>query len=206
MLVPVLGRPTRVKPTLDGFRETVPYARILFIASPGDKDEIDALESVEADTLIVNGGYAAKIRGGVYVSKQPLIFTAADDLRPIRRWFEKALAHMQDDVQVVGINDRLKRRRRGEHSTHFLMTREYANLPCLDGKPGPFSTAYRHQFCDDELIATAKTRRAYAYARDSQFVHLHPMAGHPSDETYKLGQAAFRDDRETFKSRRALWA
>jgi hypothetical protein len=102
------------------------------------------------------------------------------------------------------VNDLIRRRR--DHTTHFLVTREYAKLPTIDGQPGPMHEGYSHWHVDDEFIATAKHRGVYAYARDSHVEHLHPMNDKaPDDDTYRRGRAMARKDRKRFRVREALW-
>lgn len=152
------------------------------------------------------GSYAAKINAGVEATDEALVFIGADDLRFRARWLENAVTKMPG-AQVVGVNDCIHRPRRPQHATHFLMTREYAERPCLDGTPGPLALAYRHSFVDDELIATATKRGVYAYAARSRVAHLHPMAKTaPDDATYRRGRAHFRSDARLFTQRSRLWA
>ena len=205
VLVPVLGRPNRVEPTLQDFTSTVPGCRVLFIADGGDVDELNALRAADADFIAPGGNYASKIREGVEATDEDLIFTAADDLEPWPGWLEAAEAAMRDGVELVGVNDLIERRR--EHATHFLMTRAYAERPCIDGSHGPFYQGYSHWNCDDELIATAKQRGVYAYATDAHVRHLHPMADRAEDDdTYRKGRARMHQDRKLFKRRQRLWA
>lgn len=211
ILVPVLARPHRVEPLVAAFRAatSVPH-RIVFIADQDDRDEIHAVLRSDAELLRVRSGssYAAKITVGVRATTERLIFLGADDLVPQRGWFDAALEQLTGPVQVVGVNDLIPRRKPGrrEHATHFLMTRAYAEQPTLDGRPGPLSDAYRHNFCDDELIATARHRGVYAYAPASHVRHEHPMTGTAEDdETYRKGRRHFRHDRRTFEARTRLW-
>lgn len=207
ILVPVLDRPQNVKPLLASIEvaTTVPH-RVLFICDPDDQAEREAI-SREAGLMIAPGGsYAAKIRAGVEATHEPLIMLGADDLRFHPGWFEAALRHIDEGAGVVGVNDTLRRRRRAVHATHFLITREYACLPCLDGSPGPLSEAYSHSFTDDELIATATARHAYAYAPDAVVEHRHWLNhAAPDDETYRRGRVRFDEDREIFRKRETLW-
>ena len=207
-LVPVLGRPHRVAPFLDSARNGTPGAEVLFIADPADYGTHDALENAGADWITVEGGYAKKINEGVKRTDSPLIFTAADDLNFRPDWFEKAKARLGDGIEVVGVNDLCAARvMAGEHATHFLMTREYAEMPCLDASPGPFSESYTHWYCDDELVATARHRNAIAFATDSIVEHLHPMVGKADDDaTYQLGRMNRKVDQKMFKRRSSLWA
>jgi len=204
VLVPVLGRPRRVEPTLRAFTETAP-ARVLFVADPGDTEELRALRRAGADFIAPGGNYATKIAAAIDATGEPYVFTAADDLEPLAGWFEAALAAMQPTgIEVVGVNDLIHRRR--QHATHFLLTRAYAARPTIDGRIGPFFAGYWHWFCDDELIATASFRGAYAYAADAHVRHLHPSAGLANDdETYRRGRLRWRRDRRLFHKRRHFW-
>lgn len=205
VLVPVLNRPHRVKPTLDGFQRTAPGCRVLFIADGGDVEELNALREAGADFIAPGGNYASKIRAGVKATNQSFILTAADDLEPLPGWFDAAKTAMSGGAEVVGVNDLIDRNR--DHATHFLLTRGYAERPTIDDQPGPFCTLYWHWNCDDELIATAKHRGVYAYAPDAQIRHLHPIAQRGEDDaTYRKGRARARQDRRLFERRKRLWA
>ncbi len=206
VLVPVLARPHRVIPFLKAMNVTVD-ATVLFIADPDDTEELDALEAEGAEFISPGGNYASKIRAGIDATTEPLIFTAADDLLPHGGWFETAKSYITDEIQVVGTNDLCTARvRSGEHSTHFLMTREYADLPCAGGAPGPFFQGYHHWYCDDELVATARMREALHIATDSVVEHLHPITqSAPDDETYIKGRSRSQEDRRTFRVRSHMW-
>lgn len=214
ILVPVLDRPHRVAPLLDSIEAATPEAKVLFLCDREDAAEMAAIEEqqrlgraprVRYDMR--GGSYAQKVNLGVELTEAPLVFLAADDLDFKPGWLEAAMAAMSGGAAVVGVNDLLRRRpRRVGHATHFLMTREYAERPCLDGERGPCSEAYLHNFVDDELIATAKARGVYAYARGSHVAHLHWMNRRAEvDATYEKGRETFEADRRTFESRRHLW-
>lgn len=204
ILVPVLERPHRVGPLVDSIRATTEDCRIVFIVDPTDLPERAAVLKAGCECFLVNGGYAAKINTAVRGTQEPLVFLAADDLDFKPGWLEAATAKLSDEIQVVGVNDLLRRER--QHATHFLMTREYAQQPTIDGGAGPLHEGYNHWWVDDELIATAKHRGAYAYARDAHVEHLHPQEGKaPDDETYRRGRARRRHDSRIFFRRRLLW-
>lgn len=189
---------------LDGFRRTTPEARVCFVTDPDDRPEIDAIEAAGGEILCsLKANYAAKINTAVEKTAEPLIFLGADDLIPSEGWLEAALAYMHDGIGVVGVNDHIQRGRR--HATHFLITREYAELPVITGERGPLCEMYDHSCVDDELIATAKYRSAYAYAEDAVVIHLHPDNGTAAiDDTYRKGRSRIRDDRRLWKSR-SIW-
>lgn len=207
VLVPVLGRPQRVKPLLDSLAKTAPDAAAYFLPDPDDGDEIRAIQQARGSMFHTAAtGYAQKVNEGVRLTHEPLVFLAADDIEFRPGWLENAKARMKDGIQVVGVNDLIERRPGREgHATHFLMTREYAQQPCIDGSRGPLHEGYDHSFVDDELIATATKRGVYAYAEDSHVKHDHPMAGGEDDDTYRKGRRMFRFDRRLFARRAHLW-
>jgi hypothetical protein len=208
ILCPVLARPQNVAPLLESIRSSTPGPhRVLFLCDPDDRAEQDAIAAAGGWMLSPGGNYAAKIRAGVDATDEPLVFLGADDLRFRPGWLEAAQAHMTSRVQVVGVNDLISRPHRPQHATHFLLTREAATMPCLDGSPGPLFGGYSHWRCDDELIATATKRRMYAYAPDSRIEHRHVMVDPTlDDETYRKGRSTARLDTKRFARRMHLWA
>jgi glycosyltransferase involved in cell wall biosynthesis len=210
ILVPVLGRPHRVKPLLDSIEASTPGARVVFICDPDDTDEVNAIREARGgysfipEILITAGGYAKKINRGVARTSEPLLFLGADDLEFRPGWFEAARIKVKHGAHVVGVNDLINRRR--IHATHFLMTRDYAERETIDGGRGPLHEGYHHWFVDDELIATAKKRGVYAYAQRAHVEHLHPMMGAEDDEVYELGRSNARADRATHRKRQRLWS
>ena len=154
------------------------------------------------------GDYARKINLGVTLTDEPLIFLGADDLKFHNAWFELALRQLKGHIGVVGTNDMGSRRAQtGQHSTHSLVTRTYIEkFGTIDELGKALHEGYDHNFVDDELVQTAKYRRAWASARDSHVEHLHPHWRKGSqDETYILGRRQYAQDREYFNSRCPLW-
>ena len=109
VLVPVLGRPDRVKPTLDSIRETTPDALIVFIPDPDDAEENEAIDRHRDDDVLVlplAGNYATKINAGYEATTEPLLFTAADDLKFWPEWFNRArVLPRPRSIEVVGTQD-----------------------------------------------------------------------------------------------------
>lgn len=207
ILVPVLKRPHRVVPFMESALAATPDAEVLFIADSTDRAELDALETAGADYIVHNGGYAAKINEAVERTDRPYIFTAADDLHFHPGWYRAAKKRIRGRVQVVGTNDLCSERvQLGFHATHFLMTREYAEMPCIDGSPGPLFTGYDHSAVDDEFFATAEHRKVLAVATDSIVEHFHPMVGKSADDaTYRKGRARLQRDVRLFRQRKRQW-
>lgn len=212
VLIPVLSRPHRVKPLVDSIRATAPHARILFLTSAGHQGEYEAIGQVGCEPLLVSphkpGDYARKINAGYRATIEELIFLGADDLRFHPGWLEAAEAQLAPGVGVVGTQDLCNARViRGEHSTHSLVTRAYADeFGTIDKLGEILHEGYAHEFVDDELIATAKARGAFAFAETSIVEHLHPMAGKaPLDAVYRGQRARMHQGRRHFEKRRHLW-
>lgn len=209
ILVPVLRRPQNVRPLLDSIHQATPAGecRVVFIADPDDLDEQREVRNHDAQLIVHGGSYAQKVNAAVRVTREPLVFTAADDISFHPGWLEAATSKLTVGVGVVGTNDLgNKRVIRGDHATHSLVTRGYCDLGTIDGQAGLLHEGYQHCFVDDELVATAKKRGAWAFAADSIVEHHHPDWGKgEDDDTYRRGQAHFRRDRRTFQQRSRLW-
>jgi hypothetical protein len=186
---------------------------VLFLADPDDSAELEAIdrESIRGGLCVKvdtgGGRYSEKINRGVRLTTEPFVFTGADDLDFKPGWFQAANARLSDRIGCVGTQDRCNPRViRGEHATHFLLARWYAEQPCIDGSPGPLFEGYSHWCVDDELIGTAQMRGAYAFAGDAVVEHLHPLADKAQDdETYRKGEANAHKDLRLRDSRRRLW-
>jgi len=207
VLVPVLGRPHRVQPTIDAFTATAPTARVLFLPDPDDDAELAALEAAGASFIATPGNYARKINRAVELTTEPLIFLGADDLLPHPGWLEACLAHIDAGAHVVGVNDLCAARTQaGAHATHFLITRDYAEAETVDGTRGPLFEGYDHSCVDDELVEVAQHRGTLVIDNTIIVEHLHPDAGKaPTDDTYKRGRINIRADRRILRGRRHLW-
>lgn len=222
VVVPVLARPHRVIPFLEALTAATPERhRVLFVASPGDTAEVTALEAAGVEALdphrpadwsyvLFEGNYAAKVNAGARFTDEPLIFTGADDLEFTPGWLPAAAAVMDaTDAGVVGTQDECNPRViAGEHATHFLVARWYVDHHGTADEPGLiFHEGYPHEYVDNELIATAKARRSYAFADASVVRHLHPMnGGAPLDRLYRAAPRRMVAGRRVYASRRHLWA
>jgi hypothetical protein len=209
LLIPVLRRPHRVEPVIASIEAaTPPPFRILFIASPGDEAEHDALKAAGALFMEVEGNYATKINAAIQATDEPLIFTGADDLDFRPGWLEAALEVMaKTGAMVIGTQDLCNPRViAGAHATHFLVRRAYVEEHgTLDGPGELLHEGYEHEYVDDELIGTARARGLYAFAGRSVVKHLHPLGGYPTDELYEGAAGRMRRSRGLYRKRRRLW-
>ncbi len=220
VLVPVLRRPHRVAPFLASLEAATPEPhRTLFLATAGDSAMIAAVEAAAADLPSVSlnvlapnrvGDYARKINHGYSVTSAPFLFTGADDLAFHPGWLPAALEAFEDPaIGVVGTQDLAptERARSGAHATHFVVRRSYVDTFGTIDEPGKiFHEGYAHEYVDDELVATAKLRGAWAFAPGSVVEHLHPSWGKARrDPLYAQQSARMARSRAHFLRRKALW-
>lgn len=214
ILVPVLRRPHRAAPLVASIEAATPEPhRVLFVASPGDTAEQDAVRATGADLLVIDrtpgcGDYARKVNNGHRATREPFLFLAADDLAFYPGWLTAALAHVERGASVVGTNDLGNPRvLRGDHATHSLVTRSYIDEHGTIDQPGTvLHEGYQHEYVDDELVGTAKHRGVWSFAADSIVEHLHPHWGKaPTDDLYDAQAHRLRASRSLFIRRRRLW-
>lgn len=224
VIVPVLRRPNAAEPLARSLAESLSdkvRARLIFVCSPGDDDEIAACidvcqkyDEILQPTGIVTawepgpGDYARKINLGYRSTDEQWIFTGADDLRFYARWADNALATATLSTGVIGTNDLGNGLViQGRHSTHSLVRRTYADHFGVIDQPGAiYFEGYDHQYCDNELVETALHRNAFAAAPASIVEHLHPIwRKAPNDPVYDRGQSGRLADKALYESRRPLW-
>lgn len=207
ILVPALRRPQNVAPLLNSALRAAPGARVLFICDPDDEPEILAIKDEGGEHIAPGGNYAAKINAGVRHTDEPLIFMGADDLRFHPGWLEAATAWLRGKTEVVGTNDLCNPRvMAGNHSTHSLLTREYAERGTIDEKGKVLHEGYVHEYVDDEFVQTAIRRSAFSFAEDSIVEHMHPNAGKAEmDDLYAGRGLRMKMGRKVYRRRRRLW-
>lgn len=214
IVIPVLGRPHRVDPLLTSTTAATPEPhRVLFVGTEGDDDEIEALEKAKADYVLMPptkvGDYAKKINYAYQITDEPFLFLGADDLLFHPGWLSAALEPMSyGRIGVVGTQDLGSPRvLAGEHSTHFLVRRTYIDQFGTIDEPGKIlHEGYAHEFVDDEFIATARKRGAYAFANDSVVEHLHPDWGKAAlDPLYRARRARWDQGIKVLRKREKLW-
>lgn len=216
ILVPVLGRPHRVRPIVDSALKATPAATVVFVCNQGDAAELRACqETVEATTVVVPwragpGDYAKKINHGfrAMAPDHDWVFLGADDLVFHPGWWEACLAaHERTGACVVGTNDLGNKRTDGNgHSTHSLVSAAYLECGTADREGAILHEGYDHQYVDDELVMTARSRGTYVHEAGAVVEHLHPDWGKATrDATYRKAQRATAADRTLYRSREWMW-
>jgi hypothetical protein len=62
---------------------------------------------------------------------------------------------------------------------------------------------YKHNFCDTELVAVMSALKKYAYVPTAIMFHNHFKITRKIDDTYKISQATFKQDRQLYFQRKA---
>jgi hypothetical protein len=216
-IIPVLGRPQNVEPLIESFIESKTPGWLVFVHQLDDIDETLEIHRNQHENrhLFVRNipvvdatTWPQKINVAVEEINANWYLCGADDIRFHRGWWQATLiARQNTQIGVIGTNDLGNPRViAGEHTCHPLIRREYILQHGTWDQPGKaIHEGYRHWYCDDELVITAKMRGAWQHCPDAIIEHLHPYwTGQPSDPTYQLGESHAETDRETFQKRMEL--
>jgi glycosyltransferase involved in cell wall biosynthesis len=214
ILVPVLNRPQNAQPLVDSIRDNSNLEnQILFLCSPGDRNEMLACVETKADVEIVGfpngpGDWAKKINHGFSITDSEYCLLGADDLRFYPGWDEEALK-VAEGAGVIGTNDLGNATvMRGLHSTHPLVRRSYVEEQGTIDEPGKcLHEGYSHQWVDTELVETAKMRGQWVFAKESWVEHMHPFwKKGKMDSTYDQALSTSKEDHAHFRTRQRLWS
>lgn len=205
VLVPVLGRPQRVKPLIESLRQSTDEATIYFIANESDREEVDAIRKAEANLFLCEGvSWAKKINFGFANTVEPWMLLGADDLKFHSGWVDRIRMNLvSKKAGVVGTNDGGNVTTfHGAHSTHPLVSRNYAmQFGTIDGR-GICCEQYHHNYVDNEIVETAKLRGQWVHEKECLIEHLHPIWGKaPHDATYIKGRERIHEDCALFAAR-----
>jgi hypothetical protein len=213
VIVPVLGRPARVRPLVESFtRATLPGDAVLvFVAQTSDVDEVAAIRACGQEPVLVGDvdrSWARKINRGYESTSAPWLLLGADDLEFRCGWVDTVRKMLRTHAGVIGTNDLGNEgTMKGTHSTHPLVRRAYADhCGTVDERGRVVHQGYDHNFPDTELVATAVKRGLYVHRVDCVIEHLHPAWGKgASDPIYALGQKHVQRDQALFLQRAARY-
>ena len=169
--------------------------------------EIEVLWEEDVDSI----GCPEMVKRLVARTQYELVCFIGDDTSPQPGFLVEAIAAMQtltDQADVidsrawglVGLNDKSGRR----NPTHWI-----AHKKLLEFTGGDFfSTAYTHNFCDNELWDIAEELGRYVYAEKAVVLHDHKVLDSDSDSevlwsrsSSETNQASFGIDRATYTRR-----
>jgi len=218
IVIPVLNRPHRAAAVATSiFSNTEVEIELFFVCTPGDTAEIDACLGTGEEIIVTPwqagpGDFAKKQNLAYTHTTAPYILLAADDLDFEPGWDTRALAVARRSLAgVIGTQDDANPLvKKGRHSTHPLVSRDYIDTVGGTWHDGPgivYHEGYAHQYVDTELVAAAMNRGEWAFAHTSVVRHLHPMYPHrgigrtPMDDTYRKALEDAHADKTLYLAR-----
>ena len=219
VLVPVLNRPANVAPLVRSFLTSGCPGILVFITETADIDERRAINSLTSMTRVEEvvshdaHTWPEKINLGYESVEADWYLCAADDVEFDYGWWG-ATEQLRADpkIGVIGTNDSRtgsgnQAVAAGEHTCHPLVRGSYAERGTWD-QPGQIvHEGYAHWFCDNEIVATAKQRAAWAYCAEAVVHHLHPYWDQTIrwDATYQEGELGAMGDAEVWGKRSRMY-
>ncbi len=204
ILIPLM-RPQNLASVVDSISASTDDYHVVVMAATGPC--ADAARSLPVTLVEDDGGtWPQRINRGYKATTEPFICTGADDTWFMPGWFEAALIAMNalpNGSGVVGLNDCYN-----PVGNHFLMARDYVEtLGGVMNEPGvAVCELYEHQYCDDDIRATANFHGRWAMAMDAKIDHRHVGRGMaPMDEIYQIGEATAAQGYAIFHGRAHLW-
>ncbi len=129
--------------------------------------------------------------------------TGADDIIFHPRWLAAAKIYL-DEYSVISFNDLCNPNLPG---TNFLIWRQYIDIysGVIDSPRTVFNQDYFHNFCDNELVETARSRNAFVQC-EGVIEHMHPTINKSEwDNGYQIARDHWDDDASLYNQRRSLW-
>lgn len=216
VVVPVLRRPQRAEPFMASLRESLPEGGaeppVIALANADDRDTALAWRRTGARVVLEHhqpGSFGQKANHAVPYVHTPWMFLTGDDVCFHPGWLEAAFDGIDDQVGVIGTNDLGNPAvQAGEHATHMLLRMRYVREQGASWN-GPETVAgpYRHWFTDNEIVAVAKLRGAWAMRLGSVVEHLHPYFDRGTmDDVYRIGEEHAQADQQLWLERLARFA
>jgi len=210
IIVPVLGRPAAAAPFMASWSSSSSSSTSVVYAATDAEDTATRRAWYEAGATVLTSDrgttFACKANYGVEATSEPWLLFVGDDVRFHHGWDTAAL-EAGSAGPVVSTND-MARDDLDRLAIHPMISRDYIvqRGASFDGPGLVAHEGYRHWYVDREWSFLAAERGALVYAPDARIEHLHPIFGKGEmDATYRLGQAAARDDERTFRWRESQY-
>ena len=208
IFIPTLYRPDKLKRTIKSIQDTSDvHTYVMF-----PRDDINTQEVIEhfnnveyfTDSDPENMRFVRRIQYLYSVTDDDWFLTGADDVVFRDGWLQAAEPYM-NDYSVISFDDMCNPNVPG---TNFLIKRQYIDEQSgvVDSPKTVLHQGYYHNFCDNELIGTAKARNTFIKC-DGKIEHFHHTVGKSeNDIIYSMAQAKFHDDAALCHSREHLWS
>jgi hypothetical protein len=205
VLIPTLGRADALASLVENIHSATHSShRIYLVIEDDDAASIGAAQKLDAIRVLGRFGSCARaVNEGYRVSTEPYFAVGNDDCNFQDGWDVKALAHFNDTVQIVGLNDGS-----GDCKCFSIARRSYIRKHSgVYDKPDTPYHEYTSQCVDTEFAHYAMVRGVWADAHDAVLEHVHwrfgkADASHPNYVKARESNAA---DLETYARRRPHW-
>jgi glycosyltransferase involved in cell wall biosynthesis len=208
VIVPTLNRAHKVQGIIDNLKNTAQEAIPYFVVEQHDVDTLRAI-GLAGGNYIINKrapSYAGAVNTALEQTTEPYLFVSADDFFYHPGWLEPLL--LQSKTHGLCASNDLHNQdvQAGELATCFLITREYAQVACIDEPGVMLHEGYTHNFVDAEVSETAIMRGQFCYCPESKVEHQHYLWGLAvKDATYDKTLVHHAQDEALFLERRKLW-
>jgi hypothetical protein len=205
VLIPTLGRAERLAELVENLHAATKAAhRVYLIMERNDFASIGVARSLDAISVLGRfGSCAAAVNEGYRVSVEPFFAVANDDVCFHDGWDTAALAHFDDRVQIVGLNDGS-----GDCKCFSIARRSYIEKHSgVFDRPNNVYHEYTSQCPDTEFAFYAQLRGVWADAPGAVLEHIHWRFGkadadHPN---YIKARQSNEADLAVYAQRRAQW-
>lgn len=212
VLIPTYKRPHTIAPIANNIQMDDRCTPVFIVEQDDEESHQTALELGDIHVMFNqrSRSYAGAINTAIEMERwrtTPLwYFFGADDLLFHDGWLDQML-DLIPQFDVIGTNDLGNPEvMSGVHSTHSLVSKQYAENGCVTAPGFALCEEYQHNWCDTEFIETAKARNVFAPCLASVVEHRHwAWQKAKMDATYEKGMRTEALDRALFQQRRHLW-
>lgn len=197
IFVPTRGRPQRVAPMIEAFRETGAFDDLVDLVFLIDADDPRCAEYQQEIKEYPGYGFSgsasyllcpawlpmvpkleAAVEAHVSMSNTPVGFMGDDHLPRTQGWAKEYLRVFSSEIAIVSGPDGM---RLDDLPTHWAMS---AEIPRALGRMVP--APVEHLYCDNAIRDLGRGAGVYRWLPDVLVEHLHPMAGKAEvDEGYR---------------------
>lgn len=205
IFVPTMYRAHNLQRLFDSINATTKCD--IFGMCPMDDYDSQNLLGLYCDAWWADEGdmrYVKRIEFMYHQTTADWFLTGSDDIVFHDHWLTDAIEYMED-YSVIGFEDLCNPNLPG---TNFLIRRKYIEEQSgvIDSPNTVFHQGYFHNFCDNELVGTAKKRDEFAKC-PGVIEHRHHTVGKAdNDHVYDIAQQHFHQDAELCHSREHLWS
>lgn len=212
IFIPTLHRPEKLQAVADNIKANtrLPY-ELYWIVESFDPESLEAAIKTGHPVFINLGepGYSDAIQTAYELTDEPIFFPANDDFKFLPDWDvepQKMLA-ADEEIGVLGVSDGNPKTSFG--SIYFVRRKYVEEQSAVVDMPNRVLYPYKHNFSDNEITETAKSRGVWAACSAPCIEHQHPsytwLGEFETDPTYEKNNQTLSADAQVFNERVKLW-